>query len=79
MTWLVWLSGLTAGLQGRGSLVEFLGRGYAWVAGQVPGGGHVGGSHTLMIDVSLPLFPPPFPSENKEIKSLKNSKQFQGI
>ena len=34
--WLVWLSALTAGLRTKGSLVRFLLRVHAWVAGQVP-------------------------------------------
>ena len=33
--WLVWLSGLSAGLQTKHSTVQFPVRGYAWVAGQV--------------------------------------------
>ena len=36
------------GLQIKGSLVQFLVRAHAWVAGQVPSGGHVTGNHTLM-------------------------------
>ena len=36
--WLVWLSGLSAGLQTKGSLVRFSVRACAWVAGQVPEG-----------------------------------------
>ena len=36
------------GLQIKGSLVQFLVRAHAWVAGQVPSGGHVGDDHTLM-------------------------------
>ena len=46
--WVVWLSGLSAGLQTKGSLVQFLVRAHAWVAGQVPSEGHVRGNHTLM-------------------------------
>ena len=46
--WLVWLSGLSAGLQTKGSLVQFPVRAHAWVVGQVPSGGHVRGNHTLM-------------------------------
>ena len=37
--WLVWLSGLSASLRTKGSLVQFPVRAYAWVAGQVPVGG----------------------------------------
>ena len=36
--WLVWLSGLSAGLRTKGSLVLFPVRTHAWVMGQVPGG-----------------------------------------
>ena len=46
--WLVWLSGLSAGLQIRGSLVQFPVTAQAWVAGQVPSRGRVEGNHTLM-------------------------------
>ena len=37
--WLVWLSGLSAGLQTKGSLVQFPVRAHAWVVSQVPAGG----------------------------------------
>ena len=45
--------------------VRFPVRAHAWVAGQVPSWGRVRGSQSLYllhIDVSLPLFLPPFPS-----------------
>ena len=48
MPWLVWLSGLSAGLRTKGSLVQFPVRAHAWVVGQVPSGGHTRGKHTLM-------------------------------
>ena len=52
--------GLSTGLQIRGSLVRFPVRAHAWVAGQVPSGGHVRGNHTLMfLYLSFSL---PFPS-----------------
>ena len=38
--WLVWLSGLSAGLQTKGSPVRFPVRAHAWDAGQVPSWGH---------------------------------------
>ena len=61
--WLVWLSGLSAGLRTKESLVRFPVRAHVWVAGQVPSWGHVRGSH---IGVSLPLFVLPSPlSKNK--------------
>ena len=46
--WLVWLSGLSAGLWSKGLLVWFQVRAHAWVAGQVPGGGCMRGNHRLM-------------------------------
>ena len=55
----MWLDGLIAGLQNRESLVQFLVRAHAWVAGQVAGEVHERQPHT---DVSLPLFLLPFPS-----------------
>ena len=36
LPWLVWLTGLSAHLQTKGSSVQFLVRAHAWVAGQVP-------------------------------------------
>ena len=51
---LVWLSGLSAGLRTKGSLVRVPVRVHAWVASQVPSRGlHERQPH---IDVSLPLF-----------------------
>ena len=46
--WLLWLSGLRAGLQTKGSQVWFPVRAHAWVAGQVPRREHAKGNHTLM-------------------------------
>ena len=57
--WLVWLSGLSAGLRTERSLVQFLVRAHAWVVGQVLGWCMY---ERQPIDVSLPLFLPPFPS-----------------
>ena len=59
VAWLVWLSGLSAGLQTKGSLIQFPVRAHAWVAGQVPSWGHVRGNHTLISLISSP------PSKNK--------------
>ena len=39
LPWLVWLNGLSTGLQTKGSLVQFPVRAHSWVAGQVPSGG----------------------------------------
>ena len=52
-------SGLSASLRTKGSLVGFPVGAHAWVVGQVPSRGHKWQPH---IDVSLPLFLPPFPS-----------------
>ena len=54
---LVWLSELSTSLRTKGSPVQFLVRAQAWVVGQVPGGGHTRGNHTLMflsLSFSLP-------------------------
>ena len=51
-------SGLSAGLQTKGSLVQFPVRARAWVAGQVAGRWCVRDNHTLMfvsLSPSLPL------------------------
>ena len=57
--WLVWLSGLSAGLQTKGLPVRFPVRAHAWVAGQVPSRGRMRGNHTSMFlpsrSPSLPL------------------------
>ena len=54
--WLVWLSGLSASLRTKGSPFRFSVRAHARVVSQVPSG------RQPHIDVSLPLFLPPFPS-----------------
>ena len=55
LPWLVWLSGLSAGLQTKGSLVHFPVRAHAWLVGQVPSRGCTRGNHTLMfLSTSLP-------------------------
>ena len=57
--WLVWLSGLSAGLQTKGSLVRFPVKAHAWAAGQVPTRGHVRGNHPLMfLSLSFSLLSP---------------------
>ena len=64
LPWLVWFSGLSAGLRTTRLLVQFLVRVHAWVVGQVPGWGHVGSNWSMFlshIDI-LPLFLPPFSS-----------------
>ena len=56
--WLVWLSGLSPGLQTKGSRVQFSVRAHAWVAGQALSRGRPRANHTLMflsLSSSLPL------------------------
>ena len=67
--WLVWLSGLTAGLPRQGSLVQPPVRPQAWVPGV---GAHERQPHT---DVSLPLSLPSPPSKNKLIFKKKKEKK----
>ena len=62
--WMVWLSGLSAGLQTKGLLVPFPVRAHAWVMGQVPSGRHVRGNYTLMFLSLAFSFPSPL-SKNK--------------
>ena len=57
LPWLVRLSGLSASLQTKGSPVQFPVRAHAWVAGQVPSRGRMGGNQTVMflsLSSSLP-------------------------
>ena len=56
--WLVWLSGLSAILQIRGSPVWFPVSTHTWVAGHIPSRGRMRGNHTLILlslFFSLPL------------------------
>ena len=64
---LVWLSGLSTGLQTKRSLVRFPVRAHAWVAGQGLSRGLVRDNHTLFLSLSFSLLFPP--SKNKIIKS----------
>ena len=50
----MWLSGVSARLRSKESLVLFTVRAHAWVAGQVPSRGRTRGNHTLLA-LSLPL------------------------
>ena len=58
----------------RGSLVQFPVWAHAWVAGWVPSWGHARGNQSIFlshINVSLPLFLPPFSlSRNKQINKI---------
>ena len=80
--WLMWLCGLSSGLQTERSLVPFPVRAHAWVAGQVLGWVSVRGNRSmfpLRIEVSFLLFLPPFPSLSKNInKLLKNKNMSPG-
>ena len=76
MPWLVLLSGLSASLRTKGSLVRFPVRAHAWVAGPVPSRGHVRGNHTLMFLSFTFSLPSPL-SENKQ--TLKKNKQTQTL
>ena len=71
MSWLVWLSGLSAGLRTKGSPVGFPFRAQAWVAGQVPSRGRARGNHTLIF---LYFSPSLSLSKNKN-KILKKKKK----
>ena len=61
--WLVWLSGLSTGLQTKGTPVQFPVRAHSWVVDQVPSRGCVRGNHTSMF-LSL-SFSIPFPFSKK--------------
>ena len=63
----MWLSGLSAGLKTKQSLVQFPVWAHAWVAGQVPSRGCVRGNHTLMF-LSLSFSLPSPLSKNKILK-----------
>ena len=54
---LVWLSGLSTGLQTKGLLVRFPVRAHAWVVGQVPSWEHPRGNQLM-----FPSLSPSFPS-----------------
>ena len=64
LPWLVWLSGLSVSLRTKGSLVQFPVRAHAWVAGQVPCGGHVRDNHTWIF-LFLSFSPSPLSNINK--------------
>ena len=55
--WLVWLSGLSTGLQTKGSLVQFPVRAHAWVVGQIPSEGYERGNYTLVFLSLSPFLP----------------------
>ena len=55
--WLVWLSGVSAGLQTQRSLVQFPVRAHAWVVGRVPIWGHAR-DNQLMLSLTHQCFSP---------------------
>ena len=75
----MWLSGLSADLQTKGSPVWFPVRAHAWVSDQDPSRGL--NKKQPHIDVSLPLFLPPFPSLKQTNKQTNKSifKENSGI
>ena len=73
-TWLVWLSGLSAGPRTERSLVWFPVRAHAWVAGQVPGWGRARGNQSFCFMVFLSLSPSLPLSKNKYNLKEKNPK-----
>ena len=64
LPWLVWLSGLSAGLRTKRSLLRFPVRAHAWVVSWVPSRGHLRDNHRLMF-LSLSFSLPSFLSKNK--------------
>ena len=70
--WLVWLSGLSTGLQTKGSLVQFWVRTHAWVVGQVPSWGHARGTRKMFLS---PYFSLPFPFSKKLNEIFKKTKE----
>ena len=66
--WLVWLSGLSANLQTKGSLVQFPVRAHDWVAVRVPSCGCKRGNHTLVfLSLSFNLLSPLFINKYNKI------------
>ena len=53
--WLMWLSGMSIGLQTKRSLVRFLVGAHAWVADQVPRWGCSGGNWLMFLSLSFSL------------------------
>ena len=71
LLWLVWLSGLSAGLQTKGSPVQFPVRAHAWVVGQVPSRDCVRGNQTLMFFSLSFSLPSPLSVKKKKKKKSK--------
>ena len=64
------------GLRTKGSLVQFPVGSHAWIAGQVPSGGHVRGNHTLMfLSLSFSLPSPLSKNLKKKSNHLENLEQ----
>ena len=58
LPWLMWLSGLSTILQTEGWKVPFPVGAHAWVAGQVPGWGHVRGTTHCCFSPSISPYLP---------------------
>ena len=69
LPWLLWLRGLSTGLQTKGSLVRFSVRACAWVVGQALRKGHMKGNHIWCFSPSL--FPSFLLSKSKINKIIK--------
>ena len=75
--WLVWLSGLSAGLQTKGSLDRFPVRAHAWAAGQVPSRGCMSANTHSYFFPSLPPFLPLCLKINKIFKTKEKENNSQ--
>ena len=74
--WLVWLSGLSTGLQTERLLVQFPVRTHAWAVGQVPSWGRVRSTSSMFHSFSVSL---PFPSLTNKFKSLLKKEMFKAV
>ena len=77
--WLIWLSGLSTGLQTKGFPVPFPGRAHAWVVGQIPSREHAKGNHTLMFNSLSFSLPSPLSKNKYNIKIRMMVKKFYFI
>ena len=71
MLWSVWLSWLGIIPQSKASQVCFPISAHAWVVGLLPGVPSLDAYEGQLMDVSLPLFLPPFPVSKKINKIFK--------
>ena len=75
MPWLVWLSGLSAGLRTKGSSVQFPVKAHAGVVGQGPSGEHERENHTFMFLSVFFHLPSPLFNKIKSFLKIKNQKE----